>query len=350
MVTASDLLGALNTDAAEVLDVLAAASLVLDSKNQVIRATPGAISFGLVQNQELIHKQLVQIVDKARTTNSTVVEEVSLQTGLRGEKSFVHVRAAKLSKGFVLLMVEDRTEIRRLEDTRRDFVENISHELKTPIGAISLLTEAIQDSTDDPELVKKFATTMQREIDRLSELVKDIIQLSQLQSAESPITHQLVDFGEVVAQAIEANQIGADKRRIKLNGSIPAGIQVFGDRKALTAAVKNLIENAVIYSEDGGQVGIGLREVDGIAELSVLDNGIGIPIAEQDRIFERFYRVDPSRSRETGGTGLGLAIVKHVAHNHRGEIKVFSQPGLGSTFTLRIPIADLAALENEGSN
>lgn len=349
MVTASDLLGALNTDATEVLDVLAAASLVLDSKNEVIRATPGAVSFGLVQNQELIHKPLVQLVEKARTTGTTVVEDIALQTGLRGERSYVHVRAAKLSKGYVLLMVEDRTEVKRLENTRRDFVANISHELKTPIGAISLLTEAIKDSTDDPELVKKFASTMQRELDRLTNLVQDIIELSQVQSAEGPTTHQLIDFAEIVQQATEANQILADKRRIKLNFSTPQGIQVFGDRKALTAAVKNLIENAVIYSEDGGQVGIGLREVDGIAELSVLDNGLGIPVSEQERIFERFYRVDPSRSRETGGTGLGLAIVKHVAQNHRGEVRVFSQPGLGSTFTLRIPVADTASLDNESA-
>lgn len=350
MVTASDLLGALNSDAAEVLEVLAAASLVLDSRNQVIRATQGAVSFGLVQNQELIHKQLVQIVEKARTTKQIVVDDISLQTGLRGERSYVHVRAAKLSKGFVLLMVEDRTEIKRLENTRRDFVANVSHELKTPIGALSLLTEAIQDANNEPELVKKFAGSMVKELDRLTHLVQDIIQLSQVQSAEGPTSHHPIDFAEVVQSAVEANQINADKRRIKLNFVAPTGILVFGDRKELTAAVKNLIENAVIYSEDGGQVGIGLREVDDIAELSVLDNGVGIPVAEQERIFERFYRVDPSRSRETGGTGLGLAIVKHVVQNHRGEIKVFSQPGLGSTFTLRIPIADISALENEGTN
>lgn len=347
MVTASELLGVLGTDATEVLDVLAAASLVLDSEDQVIRATAGAVSFGLVQNGELVHKQLRELVENARKAKGTVVADLNLQTGLRGQRSFVHARAARLSKDNVLLLVEDRTEAKRVEDTRRDFVENISHELKTPIGAISLLAEAIEDAANDPELVAKFAKNLHRESRRLGSLVKDIIELSQYQSAESPTQFELLDMAEIVAEAVEQNQIQADKKRVKISVSAPSGIQVYGDRESLIAAVKNLIENAVIYSEQGAQVGIGLRQVADVVELSVLDNGIGISVEDQERIFERFYRVDPSRSRETGGTGLGLAIVKHIAKNHRGEITVFSQPGLGSTFTLRLPKADTSVLTEE---
>lgn len=339
MVTASELLGVLNADATEVLDVLSAASLVIDEKDQVVRATTGAISFGLVQNGELVHKPLRDLVDRARAQKPTVIADLSLLTGLRGERSFVHARAAKLGKNNVLLLVEDRTEAKRVEDTRRDFVENISHELKTPIGAISLLAEAIEDAAGNPEMVAKFAQSLHRESKRLGALVKDIIQLSQYQSLESPTQFELVEMSEIVAEAVEQNQLQADKKRVKISVSSPAGIQVFGEKAALTAAVKNLVENAVIYSNEGGQVGIGLRDVADVVELSVLDNGIGISVADQERIFERFYRVDPSRSRETGGTGLGLAIVKHVAKNHRGEITLFSQPGLGSTFTLRLPKA-----------
>lgn len=340
MVTASELLGVLNTDASEVLDVLAAASLVLDDTDQVIRSTPGAISFGLVQNAELVHKPLRELVDEARANKKVVVADLALATGLRGQRSYVHARAAMLKHNHVLLLVEDRTEIKLLEDTRRDFVENISHELKTPIGAITLLAEAIEGASENPEMVAKFSKSLHREAARLGSLVKDIIRLSQYQSAESPTQFELVELAEVVAEAVEQNQLQADSKRVKISVSARTGIKVYGDSVALTAALKNLIENAVIYSNEGAQVGIGLREIGDVVEITVLDNGIGISIADQDRIFERFYRVDPSRSRETGGTGLGLSIVKHVVKNHRGEVTVFSQPGLGSTFTIRLPKAE----------
>lgn len=348
MVTATELLGALNTDAAEVLDVLAAASMVLNNANEVVRATPGAVSFGLVQNSALVHKPLIQLVDSARKADGAVVADLTLQTGLRGQRSYVHARAAKLGNNNVLLMVEDRTESRRLDDTRRDFIANVSHELKTPIGAIALLSEAIQDA--DPETTKRFAASLQRETMRLATLVQDIIELSEVQSAESQTSFQLLDMAEIVSDAADINQVQAENKRIRLSVSAPAGHMVFGDRKSLTTAVKNLIENAILYSEPGGQVGVGLREVDSVVELTVLDNGIGIAVADQERIFERFYRVDPSRSRETGGTGLGLAIVKNVAKNHFGEVTVFSQPGLGSTFTLRLPVADTSSIDIEGNN
>lgn len=347
MVTASELLGVLNSDATEVLDALAAASLVIDQNDKVVRATTGAISFGLVQNSELVHKQLRELVEAARNSKDTQVSDLSLQTGLRGQKSFVHARAARLGKSLVLLLVEDRTEAKRVEDTRRDFVANISHELKTPIGAISLLAEAIEDAADQPEMVSKFAKNLHREAKRLGALVKEIIQLSEYQSGESATQHSLVEMAEVVAEAVEQNQILAENKRVKISVAAPAGIQVFGDREALIVAAKNLIENAVIYSEENQQVGIGLREVDDVVELSVLDNGMGISVPDQERIFERFYRVDPSRSRETGGSGLGLAIVKYIAKNHRGEVTVFSQLGLGSTFTLRLPKADLSVFDGE---
>ena len=337
---------ALVDGATEVLDVLASAGMVIDGSNTVLRSTAGAQAFGLVQNRLLIHSALVDLVDRVRSNGESESIETAISTGLRGDSIWVHARAARMGDRFVLLLVEDRTEAKRLEDTRRDFVANISHELKTPIGAVGLLAEALVDATDDPELVKKFAGNLYRESRRLAHLVQDIIQLSRLQSAEVASSAQLVELSGVIAEAVERNLVIAENKNIKLASSAPEGILVFGDHEQLVVAIKNLIENAVLYSGDGSQVGVGLSDVDGVAEIAVTDSGVGIPQEEQERIFERFYRVDPSRSRQTGGTGLGLSIVKHIAMNHRGEVKLFSQPGLGSTFTLRIPIAQTEALES----
>jgi two-component system sensor histidine kinase SenX3 len=326
--------------AVEILDLLTSAGVILNGSNTVVRATNGAMALGLVQNRLLIHSELVRLVELVRGTGKNQSIEAELNTGLRGETIWVQARAARMENNNVMLLVEDRTEAKRLEDTRRDFVANISHELKTPIGAIGLLAEALQGATDDPAMVNKFAGNLYRESRRLGSLVQEIIQLSRLQSAEISKTGELVDLESTVHESVERNQVIAEAKNISIEVDAPAGIIVYGDHEMLTMAVKNLIENAILYSEPGSSVGIGLRAIDGIAEIAVTDHGVGIAPEDQERIFERFYRVDPSRSRETGGTGLGLAIVKHVAMNHRGEIKLFSQVGLGSTFTLRLPLAD----------
>lgn len=325
--------------AVEILDLLASAGVIVNGSNTVLRATNGALLLGLVQNRLLIHSELVRLVELVRGTGINKTIEAELNTGLRGETIWVSATAARMENNNVMLLVEDRTESKRLEETRRDFVANISHELKTPIGAIGLLAEALQGAKDDPAMVTKFAGNLYRESRRLGSLVQEIIQLSRLQSAELSKTGELVDLSSTVQESVERNQVISEAKNVSIEVDAPSGIVVFGDHEMLTMAVKNLIENAVLYSESGSSVGVGLREIDGIAEIAVTDHGVGIAPEDQERIFERFYRVDPSRSRETGGTGLGLAIVKHVAANHRGEIKLFSQLGLGSTFTLRLPIA-----------
>jgi two-component system sensor histidine kinase SenX3 len=326
--------------AVEILDLLTSAGVILNGSNTVVRATNGALALGLVQSRLLIHSELVRLVELVRGTGKNQVIEAELSTGLRGETIWVQARAARMDNNNVMLLVEDRTEAKRLEETRRDFVANISHELKTPIGAIGLLAEALQDATDDPAMVTKFAGNLYKESRRLGSLVQEIIQLSRLQSAELSKTGELVDLEGIVHESVERNQVIAEAKNISLEVDAPSGIVVYGDHEMLTMAVKNLIENAILYSDADSTVGLGLRAVDGVAEIAVTDHGVGIATDDQERIFERFYRVDPSRSRETGGTGLGLAIVKHVAANHRGEIKLFSQVGRGSTFTLRLPLAD----------
>jgi two-component system sensor histidine kinase SenX3 len=338
--------------AVEILDLLTSAGVILNGSNTVVRATNGALALGLVQNRLLIHSELVRLVELVRGTGRNHEIEAELSTGLRGESIWVLARAARMENNNVMLLVEDRTEAKRLEETRRDFVANISHELKTPIGAIGLLAEALQDATDDPAMVTKFAGNLYKESRRLGSLVQEIIQLSRLQSAELSKTGELVDLEGIVHESVERNQVIAEAKNITLDVVAPSGVVVYGDHEMLTMAVKNLIENAILYSDSDSTVGIGLRSVNGIAEIAVTDHGVGIAAEDQERIFERFYRVDPSRSRDTGGTGLGLSIVKHVASNHRGEIKLFSQVGIGSTFTLRLPLADtnLNTENKDGNN
>jgi two-component system sensor histidine kinase SenX3 len=226
-----------------------------------------------------------------------------------------------------------------VEEIRRDFVANVSHELKTPVGGISLLAEAVLDAKDDPQAVERFAQRILVESTRLTRLVQEIVDLSRLQVADTLHEPDLVDVGAVVTEAVDRVRVAAEARTIDLTLVAEEGLRVFGDRELLTTAVTNLVTNAVSYSEDGTRVGIGARRAGDAVHVTVTDQGEGIPAAEQERIFERFYRVDAARSRATGGTGLGLAIVKHIANNHGGEVSVWSQEGRGSTFTMTLPAA-----------
>jgi two-component system sensor histidine kinase SenX3 len=324
--------------AAQVVDVLATAGVVLDERNLVLRASPGAIQFGLVQNRHLIHSALVGLVEEAKLTSGAVEQELQIEAGLQREQLWVHARAAKFGDRYVMLLVDDRTEAKRLEVTRRDFVANVSHELKTPIGAISLLTEAIAGAQDDPDTIRKFSASLQKEAARLGSLVQELMQLSRVQGANLSDTAVELDLALVINDAVDRNQVLAEQRGVKLVTNAIKGSRMVGDYEMLTTAVRNLVENAIAYSDRGSQVGIGLKEVGGVAEIAVTDSGIGISEEDQERIFERFYRVDPSRSRDTGGSGLGLSIVKHAASNHKGDVRLFSKEGVGSTFTLRLPI------------
>jgi two-component system sensor histidine kinase SenX3 len=333
--------------ALELLEVLSLTALVVTPNNQVLRATPRAIALGLVRNRDLSQDGLRALVLSAAQTSSVEALESDVVVGLRSDEVELHARAVKLSDSNVLLVVEDNSESKRLDDTRRDFITNISHELKTPIGAISLLSEALVDASDDPVAVEKFSKSLRKEAKRLTNLIKDVVQLSRIQSAEVVANAEVVDLSTVVMEALDRNSYRAETRSVKITYDAPEGVEVIGDPEMLTVAVKNLIENAILYSDEGAPVGVGLRQVDEVAEIAVTDSGLGIPLEDQTRIFERFYRVDPSRSRATGGTGLGLAIVKHVASTHNGEVKLFSKPGVGSTFTLRIPLADKNVIESD---
>ncbi len=327
----------------QVIDALESGGVVLDPSNNVIKASPGAVAFGLVWNHTLVHPELVAIVDEVRRGGEAVARELELPRGPFGEANIhLWVRVARLGPRYVLLLAEDRTEAHRLDAVRRDFIANISHELKTPIGAVSLLAEALQAAAKEPEQVKRFAKRLTKESERLARITQEIIELSRLQAADALKKPTIVEIDQVIAAAIDHNRVAAESRQVTLASGGDAGTEVFGDAGLLVVAVQNLISNAIVYSPKGSRVGVGVNAVDGIVEIAVTDQGIGIAPEELDRVFERFYRIDPARSRHTGGTGLGLSIVKHVVQNHGGDVRVWSQPGYGSTFTILLPEATSA--------
>ena len=236
----------------------------------------------------------------------------------------------------MLVVVEDTSERRRLENVRRDFVANISHELKTPVGALALLAETMLDE-DDPDVTRRLAERLAAEAFRVGNTIDDLLELSRLEVATG-LAADTVSVAQFVADAVERVRGAAEQRGIEIEvEEAPVRLTVVGDRRQLVSAVTNLVDNAVKYSEPGSAVAVRAR-TDGVwVDVTVRDHGMGIPRRDLERIFERFYRVDRARSRETGGTGLGLAIVRHVASNHRGEVRVESREGVGSMFTLRLP-------------
>jgi two-component system, OmpR family, sensor histidine kinase SenX3 len=329
---------------ASVLSVLSSSAVVLDHHDRVLRASAAARSYGLVRGDQLMVGELLALVRQVRRDGEIREGEIEVSAGAFGDRrtSFA-VRVAPLGAtvgggGLILLLAEDQTESRRVEEVRRDFVANISHELKTPVGALALLAETMEEAADDPEAVRRFAGRMRQEASRLTYLVQDLITLSRIQAAEPVPDPHPVDLGEVVAEAVDRCRMKASARGIELTESWDEGLMVLGDEDLLITGLRNLLENAVAYSPEKTRVVVSAtRGGTDTAQLSVADQGIGIPERDLQRIFERFYRVDPARSRATGGTGLGLAIVKHVVAAHSGQVTVWSKEGVGSTFTVRLP-------------
>ncbi|MBR7825898.1 two-component sensor histidine kinase [Actinospica sp. MGRD01-02] len=325
---------------AAVLQVLRSSAVLLDPSDAVVKASPAAHAMGLVRGQRLVPEELTGIARQVRRDGEIRQVELELPRGPLGQDTLaVSVRVAPLGSQLVLVLVEDRTEARRVDAVRRDFVANVSHELKTPVGALALLAEAVLSASDDPDAVRRFAGRMQKESHRLTNLVQDLIDLSRVQGDDPLAKAVPVDLGEVVSAARERVAEVAEARSIEIVAAGADGVAVLGDRGQLTTAVGNLVENAVNYSPDRTKVVVSVRVEGELAEVSVTDQGVGIPDQDLNRIFERFYRVDPARSRITGGTGLGLAIVKHIAATHGGDVSVWSVEGAGSTFTLRLPVA-----------
>ncbi|WP_203989893.1 sensor histidine kinase [Sphaerisporangium rufum] len=330
---------ALPQGVASVLAVLPSSAVVLDRDDRVLRASSAARAFGLVRGDRLMAAELLALARQVRRDGEIRESEFEVAAHKFGmEATNFAVRVAPLgTHGQVLVLAEDQTERRRVEAVRRDFVANVSHELKTPVGALSLLAETVRAAADDPVAVTRFAGRMEHEAARLTYLVQDLITLSRIQGGDPIPTPACVPVDEVMHEAIDRCNTRAAAKAITLVAGGTEGLRVWGDDELLVTALRNLIDNAVAYSPESTRVVVSARPAGESVEVSVSDQGIGIPESSQERIFERFFRVDAARSRATGGTGLGLAIVKHVAVAHGGEVSVWSKEGSGSTFTLRLP-------------
>jgi two-component system sensor histidine kinase SenX3 len=321
----------------EVLHGMDDAAVVVDASATVLAASAAAAPFDLVEGRTVPTDDLRAVARRVRASESAITENMRLRRGAPpAEPRLVTVRATRISPRLSLLVLRDITERERVEEMRRDFVANTSHELKTPVGAVSLLAEAIESAADDPPQVRIFAARLTAEAGRLAQLTSRIMNLSRLQASDELTQHD-VSIDEVLASALDAHMIQADSAGVEVVRGGQRGLYVRGDAQVLTEAVGNLIANAIAYSPRGSSVGVGVKAADGIIEIAVTDRGIGIPEGEQERVFERFYRADPARARRTGGSGLGLSIVKHAVQRHGGEVKLWSRPGRGSTFTIRLP-------------
>jgi len=326
--------------ARRVLEVMRSAAVVLDPAGEVVLANPAARQMGVVRGGRVVVEDLHRLARAARRDGQARHTVVDTRGRLGREPIAVSARVAPLvDSGYVALLLDDVTEGRRLEAVRRDFVANVSHELKTPVGALTLLAEAVQDAADDPEAIRRFAGRMQHEGTRLGRLVAELIELSRLQGAEPLPSPAVVDVDEIVAEAVDRTRLAAESAGIAVVSGGQSRLRVRGNEGQLVTALVNLVDNAIAYSPAGTRVAVGTRRRDGYVEISVSDQGIGVAERDLERVFERFYRSDPARSRATGGTGLGLAIVKHIATNHGGGVSVWSVEGSGSTFTLRLPVA-----------
>ncbi len=329
--------------AAEVLSILTSAYVVLDSAGDVLRASPLAYSYGLVRATgsdypRLASTKLMELAADVGRNGGFRDERMTLPRSHRGDGDAVmDVRMGALGSHGVLLLADDLTGAERVEETRRDFVANVSHELKTPVGAITLLAETMEDAADDPDAVRRFAERMQTESRRLANLVQEIIELSRVQGTSFLPDASAVDVDAVVREAVAAHRNVALGSHIEVTVGGTTGLQVYGSAARLTTALSNLVANAIMYSEPDTRISVSVRRAGGMVEMVVADEGMGISSEDLGRIFERFYRVDRARSRARGGTGLGLAIVKHIASDHGGEVTASSRLGEGSTFTLRIP-------------
>lgn len=309
----------------------------VDGDNKIKYASEVALSLNIAREDKIQIDALETLISMARKIDEPLIKKVKAKRPLGIAKLNLDTWVMRLERGEVLLWAQNNSVVSRVETMRRDFVANISHELKTPVGALSLLAEAIEESGKDSESIQKFAKRIGPETKRLSNVIRDIIDLSQVQSDDPLASANPVEVDRVINDAVDAVQLLADLNNVEIAQVSEPDVKIVGDEYQLVMAIRNLLTNAITFSPANSRITVGAKLKDGVVEITVSDQGIGISLENQSRIFERFYRVDPARSRSTGGTGLGLAIVKHVCENHGGEVSVWSVPGQGSTFTMKFP-------------
>jgi two-component system, OmpR family, sensor histidine kinase SenX3 len=323
---------------ADALDALEDGVVVVDDQGDIVVRNRAAMRFHEARHSGRVVEDAIDALLAAAARGEAGQREVALfgppkqVLFLRAEPLRAHGRIAG-----AVVWVHDISEARRVDDMRRDFVANVSHELRTPIGALGLLAETIADESD-PANMRHFAERLVREADRLARIVDDLLDLSLIEIAEAP-AREAVALHSLVRDAVDKVRVAAEAAGIELLvGDVPGSWAVACDRRQVVSAIYNLLDNAVKYSERDSTIDVSAQVNGDRVEVSVRDHGIGIPTRDLERIFERFYRVDRARSRETGGTGLGLSIVRHVAQSHGGEVAVVSREGEGSRFTLSLPL------------
>ncbi|PKQ26911.1 MAG: two-component sensor histidine kinase [Actinobacteria bacterium HGW-Actinobacteria-4] len=322
-----------------VLTALPFPALVAAPDGRVLYANIAARDLGLLTSTGVLVAPVSDVVTAAATANTTRDAQVEILRGLRGTEVDVFVAAIPLTPSQLLVTAHDDTSAMASEAARREFAVNVSHELKTPIGALALMVEALDAAATDPAKVREFAERMQHEVTRITSLVQQTIHLSRVQASTTVVEPKPVDLAAVVDDAVAALGNFATSRGVEIMTEVGPAV-VRGDRELLAMALRNLVENAVMYSAERARVVVTARIEQDLAVLSVMDNGIGISLEDQRRVFERFFRADDARSRERGGTGLGLSIVKHVVRQHGGEVAVWSRPGVGTTMTVRLPLME----------
>lgn len=321
------------------LKAIPLAAFATDGSLTVIATNAAAERLGFHRREGLAVEGLDTILQTVRNTG-TAEQRALTVPHRRGSDSYWDVVAAPFGGRHIFVVVTDRTQEHLADQMRRDFTANVSHELKTPIAAAQLLTEAIDQGADDPDRVHRFAHSLMQEVQRLGAMVNDIIQLSSIENESDRATFHPVDVGEVVESVVDRTQHLADEKSIECVVKASGGLQIWGRKRLVDNIAIALVENAIQYSPSGSRVGIELAEADNTVVLTVSDHGVGIPVSEQDRVFERFYRVDAAHSPNTSGTGLGLSIVRNAVRVLGGEIKLWSRPKMGSTFTIRLPRAE----------
>lgn len=314
---------------------------VVDRGGEVILSNSRAHVMAIVHDRT-INPEVWKVAQEVYADKETRTVNLSMprrRTGNRVSSVSALIKPLTLvDDRFVIVYGTDESENVRMESARRDFVANVSHELKTPVGGMALLAEALMEAVDDPEQVTYFGERLRKESHRMADMINELISLSKLQGAEALPEMEPVSVDDAIEEAFIRNQLAADNANITLTRGEDSGVLVMGDKSLLVTAISNLISNAINYSPQSVPVSVSQKVVNDVVLIRVTDRGIGIAPEDQKRVFERFFRVDKARSRSTGGTGLGLAIVKHVVLNHGGNIKLWSRPGTGSTFTIELPV------------
>jgi len=327
--------------ARQLLSVLPAGAVVIRRDRRNAYCNNAALALGVARPDGALHPELARLAEVAWNHGEVIEEDIEVQRGVLSSSRVLHARISVVDDELALALVTDRTEQEAAEQMRRNFAINVSHELKTPVGAIQLLAESVEAGADDPDMVLAFTKKLRKEAKRLNTLIQEIIEITRLQSDAAVMDAAPVRLGHVVQEALEGAGTAAAARSIVITADVRQDATVLGNEELLVMALRNLIDNAIQYSEPGKRIIVSTEVADEVASLSVVDQGIGIAANQTERIFERFYRVDPARSRETGGTGLGLSIVKHIALRHDGRVEVWSTEGVGSTFTLKLPVTEV---------